>query len=78
MGIFYSFFYKNYNLLGVLHGDPEYGRLPGGNLDWECLRGEQQDSAYSTSLPISLWNNHDNILEGKETTNNHVEGMSFP
>jgi hypothetical protein len=27
---------------------------------------------------ISLWNHHDSILESKEITNNHVEGMSFP
>ncbi len=32
----------------------------------------------SPLFPISLWNHHDSILEGKEITNNHVEGMSFP
>lgn len=26
--------------------------------------------------PISLWNHHDTVLEGKETSNNHVEGFN--
>jgi len=78
MGIFYSWFNKTYIFLGICHGDPRYGRLPWAHLDWSVREMNSRTVHTPPLYSISLWNHKDSILEGNETTNNHIEGMSCP